>query len=72
MQADRWKQVEKLFEAALAQPAERRAAFLEQACPDDAELRREVESLLNLVPSAASFLEGAPISSMHQRALVLT
>src|SRR5229473_2217221 len=72
MQADRWKRVEELFEGAMAQPQEKRAAFLEQACPDDPELRREVESLLNLVPSAAAFLEGAPISSMHERSLVLT
>jgi hypothetical protein len=72
MQADRWKQVEELFEAALAQPLEKRAAFLEQVCTDDPQLRGEVQSLLNLVPSAASFLEGAPISSMHEHSLVLT
>src|SRR5579864_8306866 len=72
MQADRWKQVEELFESALAQPAEKRTAFLEQACSDDPELRREVQSLLNLVPSAALFLEGAPISSMDEHFFVLT
>ena len=59
MQADRWKKVEELFEAALAQPPGKREAFVEQACSDDLELRSEVQSLLNLVPSAASFLEGA-------------
>ena len=42
---ERWARVEALFEQALAQPAERRAAFLAEACDDD-DLRREVESLL--------------------------
>ena len=46
MNAERWKQVEALFESALeCEPAER-AAFLDQACGDDVALRKEVESLL--------------------------
>jgi len=45
MQAERWKQIEELYQAALAQPAEKRAAFLVQACPDDPQLRGEVQSL---------------------------
>ena len=43
---NRWEQVEKLCQAALELEESRRAAFLEQACAGDAELRREVESLL--------------------------
>jgi hypothetical protein len=35
MQAERWKQIEELYQAALAQPPEKRAVFLAQACPND-------------------------------------
>jgi Arc/MetJ-type ribon-helix-helix transcriptional regulator len=38
MQAERWKQIEDVYQAALAQPAERRAAYLAQAYPDDPQL----------------------------------
>src|SRR5436305_15273656 len=46
MAPEKWKQVETLFEAALEREPEARAAFLDDACGDDAALRREVESLL--------------------------
>ena len=42
----RWEQVEKPCQVALELKENQRAAFLEQACAGDAELRREVESLL--------------------------
>ena len=62
MQAERWKQIEDLYQAALARPAEKRAAFLAEACADDPELRTEVESLLD--QQAGSFLESAPLSTI--------
>jgi eukaryotic-like serine/threonine-protein kinase len=43
---NRWEQVEKLCQAALELKEDQRAAFVEQACAGDEELRREVESLL--------------------------
>jgi Tol biopolymer transport system component len=43
--AERRQQIEQLYRQAMAEPADRRDAFLERACRDDAELRREVESL---------------------------
>jgi eukaryotic-like serine/threonine-protein kinase len=55
--ADRWQQIESLCHAALARPAGERAAFLTEACGDDAALRAEVESLLAGVESTPSFLE---------------
>jgi eukaryotic-like serine/threonine-protein kinase len=64
LQTDRWKEVEQLLEAALAQAAENRPAFLDRACKGDQRLRREVESLLEVAPAADSFLEGSPVSSM--------
>jgi len=46
MEAERWQQIDTLFQAALARPESERAAFLSQACAGDEALRREVESLL--------------------------
>ncbi|MBI3656174.1 MAG: hypothetical protein HY232_07105 [Acidobacteria bacterium] len=46
MTRERWQQVEKLFQSVLERPAGERAAWLEEACAGDPDLRREVESLL--------------------------
>jgi hypothetical protein len=46
MTPKRWRQVEEIFQAALDRDASTRQAFLDRMCADDAELRREVESLL--------------------------
>ncbi len=56
MKAERWKQIEKLYDAALELEAPRRATFLDQACADDEDLRREVASLLASDEEAGSFL----------------
>src|SRR5579885_1726384 len=64
---ENWKRIEELFEAALPHPPERRAQFLEEACPENAELRREVLSLLTHADYDAPFLEDSPISSAEQR-----
>jgi serine/threonine protein kinase/tetratricopeptide (TPR) repeat protein len=58
--------VEQLFEAALAlQPAER-AAFLEEACAGDFDLKRTVEELLAADARAGSFLEHSPFDFLDQ------
>jgi len=62
MQADRWKEIQELYEAAIALPPEKRAEFLAQACPADAGLRGEVQALL--AQPANSFLESAPLSAI--------
>ena len=46
MLPERWRQIETIFQSALDCGAENRAAFLDSACGEDAELRREIESLL--------------------------
>src|SRR4029450_12706029 len=46
MDRDRWRQVADVYEAVLEQEPAARATFLADACRDDADLRREVESLL--------------------------
>ncbi|HJQ24034.1 MAG TPA: protein kinase [Blastocatellia bacterium] len=57
MTPERFAQVESLLHAALARRAESRAAFLDQACGDDSELRREVASLLAAHAQAGQFIE---------------
>ena len=46
MTPQRMQRAFELFEQALRRPPEKRAAFLDEACRDDAELRAEVDSLL--------------------------
>ena len=55
--SERWQQVERLYHAALERGAERRAAFLAEACAGDEGLRREVESLLAYEEQAEAFIE---------------
>ena len=47
MRSDRFKKIEKICQAALELPPEKRPQFLQEACGDDFELREEVESLLS-------------------------
>jgi serine/threonine protein kinase/Flp pilus assembly protein TadD len=62
---DPWRTVERLYHEALAQPVERRAAFLMEACADDEQLRREVESLLAQDASAGVvFARGAAAAGL--------
>lgn len=61
MQAERWKRIEELCQAALELPPDKRAAFLAQACAGDAQLRAEVQSLLD--QQSDSFLESAPVAA---------
>jgi eukaryotic-like serine/threonine-protein kinase len=49
-----------IFKAAVKLLPERRAAYLDQACGSNAELRREVESLLHAHDTSGSFLEDDP------------
>ncbi len=61
---ERWQRVKALFEAAVERPADERDAFLAAAAGDDADLRREVESLLASDTGAVSFLDRLPVASM--------
>jgi serine/threonine protein kinase/WD40 repeat protein/tetratricopeptide (TPR) repeat protein len=49
-----------IFKAAVMLPPERRAAYLDQACGSDAELRAEIESLLNAHDATSGFLDDVP------------
>ncbi|HVF28637.1 MAG TPA: hypothetical protein VM943_10380 [Pyrinomonadaceae bacterium] len=57
MTPERWKQVEEVFQAALDFPVERREAFLDKACGNDAALRQQVEALVDSHDRAGSFIE---------------
>ena len=46
MTPDRWRQVEQLYHSALEKAPAGRAVFLKEACHEDEELAREVQSLL--------------------------
>ena len=46
MDPQRWAKIESLYHAALAKAPAERADYLAGACPHQADLRREVESLL--------------------------
>jgi serine/threonine protein kinase/tetratricopeptide (TPR) repeat protein len=49
--AERWRVVESLFDAALQRPPAERAGYLREACANDQDLHREVESLLAHSPA---------------------
>ncbi len=57
MKAERWQQINDLFQSATELPPKERAAFLNEACHGDKSLRREVESLLASYERAANFIE---------------
>ncbi|HKR21100.1 MAG TPA: hypothetical protein VJS17_00845, partial [Pyrinomonadaceae bacterium] len=57
MKPDRWQRVDELFEAALERDSQDRAAFIEKACGDDQQLRREVEKMLRIDEQATEFIQ---------------
>lgn len=67
MEAERWRQIETIFQSALECEPLARAALLDSTCAGDAELRRQVESLL------ASYAAGGPTNSpaLHEGVAIL-
>src|SRR6202167_1896301 len=57
MKPERWSKIESIFHKALEADESRRSSVIEQSCAGDAELRREVESLLAHHSDSASFME---------------
>lgn len=66
MTPERWKQIEQLYHAALKLEPGERAAYLQEACQHDKELRREVESLLAADQQASHFMESPAIEVAAQ------
>ena len=63
MTPERWRQVEETFHAALARSENDRASFVLEACAGDAELLREVKSLLAQPTSGRGFLDGPAVEA---------
>jgi eukaryotic-like serine/threonine-protein kinase len=61
MEPDRWKQIERLYHAALACEPDAREAFLDEACAGDEQLRREVSNLLACDLPSDSFIQSPAI-----------
>src|SRR5213595_2502272 len=57
MKAERWKQVNDLFQSAVERAPAERAAFLDEACHGDESLRRELGSLLTSYERSENFIE---------------
>jgi serine/threonine protein kinase len=55
--AKRWRQIEEICDVALQRLPSERAAFLRDACPNDDELRHDVEAILANTSRAEVFLE---------------
>ncbi|MFN0124938.1 MAG: hypothetical protein ACKV2V_30915, partial [Blastocatellia bacterium] len=70
MQNQRWREVERIFDATLELREHERAAFLAEACAEDETLRCEVESLLAAYQQAGGFLAasapGLPSGGLSQ------
>ena len=60
MTPERWQQIRRVFDQAIALPDEHRAAYIEKACSEDAELHREVESLLHANEQAGTGFLNTP------------
>ena len=65
---DRWERVESVYHAALERDPDSRAAFLDEACGDDVELRSEVDSLMKFDGPAAKFIE-TPAIELEAKAI---
>ena len=70
MNAERWEQIERLYDSVLKEEPTDRGCFLREACGDDEELRREVESLLAYETETAMVLD-RPALEIAAKALAL-
>jgi eukaryotic-like serine/threonine-protein kinase len=61
MTPERWKKIDELVQAAVELKPEDRPAYLDSVCRGDADLRREVETLIAYQRDASGFLESPAI-----------
>jgi eukaryotic-like serine/threonine-protein kinase len=64
--SNRWLRIEHLFYAALELEEDGRAGFLDEACGEDTELRKEVESLLHSSEQTMRFLQEPVLQAARQ------
>src|SRR5215471_16995391 len=65
MDSERWRQIEELYHRALERAPDERVAFVAKACRGDAGLQQEVESLLERVEQARTFLETSALAATN-------
>lgn len=70
MEPERWREIERLYHAALERDKSQRATFIQQACSGDIALEQEVQSLLAQSEGGDSFLE-APALEVAAKALAM-
>jgi WD40 repeat protein/predicted Ser/Thr protein kinase len=62
--SEQWQRIDRLLDQALELRPRERGAFLDRACADDLELRREAESLLAASDQAANFLDSPALPAL--------
>ncbi len=62
MDPEKLRQIEERYHAALELPPDEREAYIQESCGDDEELRREIETLLDVKISSNNFFETPPLS----------
>ena len=68
MDAERWREIDGLYQAAIDVEGAERAAILDKACSTDSELRSQVEAMLECDTQTGDFLE-APAMQLAARIL---
>jgi eukaryotic-like serine/threonine-protein kinase len=66
MNAERWKKVKNILEDVIEVAPNSRAAFLEKVCANDADLRGEVEKLLEFESAESDFLEQDAVAHLFE------
>jgi eukaryotic-like serine/threonine-protein kinase len=66
MDPKRWREIERIFQAALERASSAREAFLKAECRDDDELRSEIKALLDRASGAKAFLDGPALDVASQ------
>src|SRR5881394_2739563 len=65
MNPTRWRQIDAVYKATLECPADERKGYLDGACGEDVELRREVEALLARDASDdPTLMDGAAVETL--------
>jgi eukaryotic-like serine/threonine-protein kinase len=62
---NRWQQIEEIFQAALDLPPLERLSYVSAHCPNDPELKQEIEKLLADYESADNFIESPVWTDSH-------
>src|SRR5262245_27642634 len=63
MDLERWRDIERIFHAALEQPVSERDAFVDRECHGDLDLRSEVETLLDRESAGTNILDGPALDA---------